>query len=74
MTTKIRYVYNSYLESCGCCSNSESYIEMWTAEGRGWEEHDCYAFCSDEEELREYLKEAFPALEDYEIVDDCEWF
>jgi len=74
MTTKIRYVYNSYLESCGCCSNSESYIEMWTAELRGWEEHYCYELCSNEEELREYLKETFPALEDYEIVDDCEWF
>lgn len=73
MTTKVRYVYNSWTESCGCCSNSDSYIEMWTAE-RGWEEHHCYELCSNEDELKEYLKEAYPTLEDYEIVYNCEWF
>ena len=53
MTTKIRYVYSSWTESCGCCSNSASYIEMWTAELRGWEEHDCYALCSNDFRLDE---------------------
>lgn len=72
MTTIVRYFYRSYLENCGCCSNSESRLEF-EKDGRVSEE-PCCCLIESEEELREYIKEQYPELTDYEIADDCAYF
>ena len=72
MTTIVRYFYRSYLESCGCCSNSESCIEF--INGRYTLEEQCYEVIENEEQLVQYLDEQYPELTDYEIGDDCEYF
>ena len=65
MTTIVRYFYRSYLENCGCCSNSESWLEF-EKDGRVSEE-PCYYLIENEEELHECIKEQYPELIDYEI-------
>lgn len=65
MTTIVRYFYRSYLESCGCCSNSESWLEF-EKDGRVSEE-PCYYLIENEEELHQCIKEQYPELTDYEV-------
>lgn len=72
MITKVRYVYNSYTLSCGCCSESDSYIEI-EKEG-SYEEHSCFKLIGNDQDLREYLAEAYPDLVEYEVDPDSEWY
>lgn len=65
MTTTVRYFYRSYLENCGCCSNSESWLEF-EKDGRVSEE-PCYYLIENEEELHQCIKEQYPELTDYEV-------
>lgn len=65
MTTIVRYFYRSYLENCGCCSNSESWLEF-EKDGRVSEE-PCYYLIENEEELHQCIKEQYPELTDYEV-------
>ena len=73
MTTKIRYIYNSFLLSCECCSDSEIYLEIWEVD-KPYQEVQCYELLSNEEELRSYMKEYHPDILEYEVEEDCEWF
>ncbi len=72
MTIKIRYVYSSFNLGCDCCFDSVNYIEMFNEEL--YEEIPCDEYLSDEEELKEYMKEHHADILEYEIQDDCEWF
>ena len=72
MTTIVRYFYRSYLEGCGCDSNSESWLEF-EKDGRVSEE-PCHCLIESEEELHECIKQQYPELTDYEIGDDCDYF
>ena len=65
MTTIVRYFYRSYLENCGCCSNSESWLEF-EKNGR-FSEEPCHYLIENEEELHECIKEQYPELTDYEV-------
>jgi len=73
MTTKIRYVYKPFLLSCGCCSDSESYLEIWEVD-KSYQEVPCCELMSNEDELKEYMKEHYPEILEYEIEEDCKWF
>ena len=72
MTTKVKYMYNCYTLSCGCCSESDSYIEI-EKEG-SYEEHSCFKMIGNEQDLREYLAKNYPELKDYVIDEESEWF
>ncbi len=72
MTIKIRYIHHSFRLGCECCSDSVTYIEMFNEEF--YEEIQCRALISNEDELKEYMKEYHPDILEYEIQDDCEWF
>ena len=72
MTTIVRYFYRSYLENCGCCSNSESWLEF--QKHVRVSEEPCHYLIESEEELHECIKEQYPELTDYEIGDDCDYF
>jgi len=72
MTTKIRYVYNSFTLGCECCSDSVNYIEIF--DDNLYQDIPCYECLSNEDELKEYMKEYHPDILEYEIADDCEWF
>lgn len=73
MTLKVCYIYETWTEGCGCCSDSASYIEFFDTEGEYWEEH-CGIYCENEEELRSYLRDAHPDLVEYEVDEDSKWF
>lgn len=73
MTTKIRYVYDSFLLNCECCSDSQSYLEIWEVD-KSYQEVPCYELLSNEEELKDYMKRWHPEVLEYEIEEDCEWF
>lgn len=69
MKRLVQYVYESWLEPCGCCSDSSSTYFMWED---GKLVHDNYSceYCENEEELREVLKH----LEPFDISrDSCYW-
>ena len=74
MKTKVTYTYRIVDLGCGCCSDSETYLEMTDKDGR-WDEYHCRQLIENGEQLRQYLKEEHPELTDYEIVEeDCQWF
>lgn len=69
MTRTIMYRYDSWRESCGCCSNSESAYEVWedgvcVSEGNGCE------LAENEEDLRRILAH----LEPFDVDPDSWWF
>lgn len=77
MTLKIKYVYDTWTEECGCCSYSAQYLEfdyIDDTKAEYWEEQ-CNGFlCENEEEFRDYLREKFPDIIEYEIDKDSRWF
>lgn len=68
MKRLIMYRYNSWTEGCGCCSNSESIIELYEDNILLKEIH-CVV-CGNEAELRIELKH----LEPFDVDPDSRWF
>ena len=68
----VTYVYRTFDLGCGCCSDSESYIEV--RDESGYEEVSCYELISDESELTAYLKENHPQFLEYTIDDVNSWW
>lgn len=74
----IQYEYDSYDLGCGCCSASSSEIHIY-------EEHrvnDCVytsyiqytSLIEDEEELREYINNACPEFNNFDVHPDTRYF
>ena len=69
MRRMIMYRYDSWTESCGCCSNNSSTYDLYENGILVSEDNWC-DLCADEDELREFLKH----LEPFDINSNCEWF
>ena len=69
----VTYVYRTFDLGCGCCSDSENYLEI--RDENGYQEIHCWQLIGNEQELIQYLKEEHPQYSDYEIddVNSC-WF
>ena len=70
MKRVIEYRYDTWLEGCGCCSDSSSTYDLYE-DGVCVSFDNWCAYCENEGELREALKN----LEPFEIDEDnCRWF
>lgn len=74
MNIIVRYIYRTFDLGCGCCSESESYVEVYSNECELYYEAACFMYCENEEELRSYLRDAHPDLVEYEVDEDSRWF
>ena len=68
----VTYIYRTFDLGCGCCSDSENYLEIRDEDG--YQEINCWQLISNEIELTEYLKENHPQYLDYEIDVNSWWF
>lgn len=69
----IKYEYNSWLEGCGCCSDSSS--EMTVYAGDGWYITDFdVTWMENEQELREFIAEYHPQYINFTVHEDTRWF
>lgn len=68
----VTYVYRIVDLGCGCCSDSENYLEI--RDENGYQEIHCSAYISNEIELIQYLKENHPQYLDYDIDDVNSWW
>lgn len=70
MKRVITYRYDSWLEGCGCCSNSSTTFDVYE-DGVLVSEDNWCEWASNEEELREILTD----MEPFEVDEDnCRWF
>lgn len=69
MRRMITYRYYSWVENCGCCSDSSSTYDIHE-DGICVSEDNWCDLCNNEEELREVLK----ALEPFDVNSNSEWF
>lgn len=74
MNIIVKYVYRTFDLGCDCCSDSESYIEVYSDECELYYEAACFMYCENEEELRSYLRDAHPDLIEYVVDPESEWF
>jgi len=72
MKTKVYYVYRSFGLGCGCCSDSESYVEV-TEPGKYAVEQQ-FPYCETEEEVRAAMSTQFSDITDYEVDPDSQYF
>mgnify|MGYP003707196077 FL=1 len=68
----VTYVYRTFDLGCGCCSDSENYLEI--RDESGCQEIHCWQLISNEQELIQYLKEEHPQYLDYDIDDVNSWW
>lgn len=68
----VTYVYRTFDLGCGCCSDSENYLEI--RDENGYQEVHCWQLIGNEQELIQYLKEEHPQYVDYEIDDVNSWW
>lgn len=68
----VTYVYRTFDIGCGCCSDSENYLEV--RDENGCRELFCCEYISSESELIAYLKENHPELLGYTIDDVNSWW
>lgn len=69
MTRTIMYRYDSWIEGCGCCSNSPSTYDVYEDGVLVSEDNWCDLFC-DEEDVRNGLKH----LEPFHVDSNSRWF
>lgn len=68
----VTYIYRAFTLGCGCCSDSENYLEI--RDEHGCQELACHEYISDESELICYIKENHPQYLDYTIDDVNSWW
>lgn len=69
MKRVIEYRYHSFLLGCDCCSDSESYYDLYE-DGRCVEYDQWINLIENEEQLRKELSH----LEPFEVSEDSEYF
>ena len=68
----VTYIYRTFDLGCGCCSDSENYLEI--RDENGCHEIHCWQLISNEQELIQYLKEEHHQYLDYDIDDVNSWW
>lgn len=73
MNVIVRYTYSSWVEGCGCCSNSESTIDVWVDDVLVVD--DVYfPVVEDEMELRYSVHELYDGYDGFTIHPDTQYF
>ncbi len=70
----IKYEYYSWLEGCGCCSDSSSEIEVYKTDGGHLVISMMSPIMENEAELSAYINEHFPEYNSFYIHDDTRWY
>ena len=69
----VQYWYSSYDLGCGCCSDSDSYINVWV-DGKLVEDERWFSLILNEEELREEISAQYPQYNGFEVHEDTQYF
>ncbi len=69
MKRVIEYRYDSWVEGCGCCSNSSSTYDLYEDDILVSQDNWC-DYCENEKDLREALEH----LEPFHIDSNSRWF
>jgi len=70
----IKYEYYWYEEGCGCCSNSESSVEIYVNRLDAYESSFSVPLMEDEAELRQYINDNHPEYNGFVVHEDTRWF
>jgi hypothetical protein len=70
----IKYEYYWYEEGCGCCSNSESTVEIYHNRLDAYMSSFSVPIMEDEDELRKYINDYHPEYNDFVVHEDTQWF
>lgn len=70
----IKYEYNWWEEGCGCCTNSESTVEIYQGRLDAYMSQFNVPPLENEQELREYIQEYHPEYNDFTVHEDTVWF
>jgi hypothetical protein len=70
----IKYEYYSWEESCGCCSDSESSVEIFHNRLDAYMSSFSVPIMEDEEELREYIDKYHPEYSNFIVHEDTRWY
>lgn len=70
----IKYEYYSWTEGCGCCSKSESTVEIFQGRLDAYMSSFNVPLMENESELQEYIKEYYPEYSDFTVHEDTLWF
>lgn len=70
----IKYEYYWYEEGCGCCTGSESTVEIFDNRLDAYMSGFGVPIMQDEDELREYIHEYYPEYDNFTVHEDTRWF
>jgi len=70
----IKYEYDWWPEGCGCCSNSESSLEIFQGRLDSYMSSFNVPCMADESELRDYINEYYPEYSDFTVHEETMWF
>ncbi|MNC11477.1 hypothetical protein D3C75_591760 [compost metagenome] len=70
----IKYEYYWYEEGCGCCSSSESTIEIYENRLDAYMSSFGVPLMGDEAELRDYINDCHPEYNGFVVHEDTRWF
>jgi len=73
MSIVIKYTYDSWTETCGCCSDSTSTIDVWV-DGELVLEDVYFGLMEDEDELRMSIRELYDEYEGFIVHPDTKYF
>lgn len=70
----IKYEYNWWEEGCGCCTYSESTVEIYQGRLDAYMSQFNVPIMENEQELREYIQEYHPEYNDFTVHEETFWF
>lgn len=69
----IKYEYYWYEEGCGCCTNSESTVEIYHNRLDAYKSSFNVPMMYDEDDLREYINDYHPEYNGFMVHPDTDW-